>query len=174
MLARLRLIRIAAALAVVAAGAGCGGDDPAPVPSATPSATAPTTATPAPSPPALSGTASVTVSGEESFTLDLALSGEDSEWDPAAGTFAFVFEDADNNLVSVGGTLFQGTRATSGNLAVSLVFNRGERVIAHTDADGGCRVTVTRTGGGAQGSVRCDDIERGRYAADVQFRVAAG
>lgn len=172
MLARVRLIRVAAALAAVAVAAGCGGGDPAPVPSATPATTA--TATPAPSRTALSGTASVTVSGEESFALELALSGEDSEWDPAAGRFAFVFEDADNNLVSVGGSLFQGTRATSGNLAVSLVFNRGERVIAHTDADGGCRVTVTRTGGGAQGSVRCDDVERGRYAAFVQFRVAAG
>lgn len=159
-------------MALLLIAAGCGGDDPAPVPSRSPSPSPSATATPTRA--ALSGTASVTVSGEESFTLDLALSGEDSEWEPAAGRFAFVFEDADNNLVSVGGTLLEGTHPTSGNLAVSLVFNRGERVIAHTDADGGCRVTVTRTASGADGSLRCDEVERGRYAADVQFRVAAG
>lgn len=172
MLARLRLIRVVAALAVLAAGSGCGGDDPAPVPSGSPSATA--SLSPSPSRPALSGSASVAVSGEESFTLDLALGAEDSEWDPAAGRFAFVFEDADNNLVSVGGTLFEGTRATSGALAVSLVFNRGETVIAHTDADGGCRVTVKRTEGGADGSVRCEQVEGGRYAAETAFRMTAG
>lgn len=155
-----------AALLIVAVA--CGGSEPAPpAPTVSPSPTAT-----AAGPPVTSGSATVSISGEESFRMELAVSAADSRFAPGAGDFTFIFKDPDNNLISLGGDWFEGTRRSSGRLAVSLVFNRQD-VIAHTDTDGGCEVTITRTSEGARGSFRCGEIEGGRYAAEGNFRVVA-
>lgn len=163
--------RLAPAVIVLALfAAACSNDDEG-TGAVSPTPTATTTPSPAATTNVKSGSATAEVSGAESFTVEVALSASDSQFNPPPAGFAFVFKDDNDNLITVGGEAFSGSRKTAGTLALGLVFNREGKVIAHTDTTGGCELTMKQDGKTVTGTFDCAQVEDGRYAAKGTFTV---
>lgn len=161
--------RLAAVLALIILAAACSDDAGTPAPTGSP--TVSPTPTPAATTNVRSGSANAKVTGDESFEVEIPLVAADSQYNPPPAGFAFVFKDERDNLITIGGEAFEGSRKTAGTLAFGVVFNREGRVIAHTDTTGGCDLTMKRSGKAVTGSFTCGNLENGRYKAEGTFAV---
>jgi len=162
--------RLAALALLAVASVACSDDSGAP--QATASPTGPSTPAGASAQTNVrSGSATATVSGEEAFEIQLELATGDSQYNPPPAGFAFVFKDDADNLITIGGEAFEGSKKTAGTLAFGAVFNRSGRVIAHTDTAGGCDLTMKRSGKTVAGAFVCPDVEDGRYQVEGTFTV---
>lgn len=162
-----RLLPVLALLALTAAA--CSGDEPGGTASPTPSVSASTSAPPTTN--VRSGSATANITGDETFTVEMPLNAGDSQYNPPPAGFAFVFKDDKDNLITVGGEAFSGSKKTAGTLAFGAVFNREGRVIAHTDTAGGCDLTMNQSGKTVTGSFDCGSVEDGRYTVKGTFTV---
>ncbi|HVL90451.1 MAG TPA: hypothetical protein VM841_09495 [Actinomycetota bacterium] len=160
--------RLAAVLVLIVA-AGCSSNESGGPGAVSPTPTATATTTEPAQGNVKGGSAKADVSGQETFSVEVPLSTGDSQFNAPPAGFAFVFKDDKDNLITIGGESFDGSRPTAGTLALGVVFNREGRVIAHTDTSGGCEVTMKREGGAVSGTFQCGQIEDGRYSVKGTF-----